>query len=408
MTRSPLEKYRALLESGQLQPDAAQESAAMALEALHSQLEHYRPRPQPRFGFGRSANGARPPAGFYIHGDVGRGKSALMDMFYGSVTGVTKRRVHFNAFMAETHQRIHEWRHLSPHEKSRRPEFLRKAGDDPIAPVAKRILLEATLICLDEFQVGDVADAMILGRLFEKLFSFGGVVVLTSNTAPERLYEGGLNRQLFLPFIALIRERLGMVELDGPRDYRLDRMNGLKVYNSPLGEDADRAMDAAWRALADGHDAGPTSLDILQRQIPIPLAADGVARFSFPDLCGENLGAADYLALARKFHTLLIDGIPRLDPEAADEARRFTLLIDTLYDEKVRLICSAAASPQELYVMGDNAPAFRRTASRLMEMQSADYLRAAPSQRSGARAKAPQLRKAIAGPPRPMARQPKR
>ena len=381
-SHSPIERYRALLRTGQLQPDAAQARAARALETLYRSLKVYRPRPRRVFDLAFRANASSVPKGLYIHGDVGRGKSVLMDMFFESAPTARKRRVHFNQFMTETHQRIHEWRNLSPAEKSGRAEFAREAEDDPIAPVAKRILSEATLLCLDEFQVSDVADAMILGRLFEKLFASGAIIVLTSNTAPDDLYEDGLNRQLFLPFIALIKDRLEMIELNGPRDYRLERMAGLTVYNTPLGPDADAAMDAAWRRLTDNAASQPVALEVLQRTISVPEAANGVARFSFDALCGEAFGAADYLALARNFHTLLIDRIPRLGPEQSNEARRFTLLIDTLYDEKVKLVCSAASPPQELYTDGDNAPAFRRAASRLMEMQSEDYLRLAPGTRA--------------------------
>jgi cell division protein ZapE len=305
-----------------------------------------------------------------------------MDMFYESAPTAPKRRVHFNQFVTETHQRIHEWRNLSQREKSRRPEFVREAEDDPIAPVAKRILSEAALLCLDEFQVTDVADAMILGRLFEKLLSSGAVIVLTSNTAPDDLYAGGLNRQLFLPFIALIKERLEMIELNGPRDYRLEAMAGVTVYNTPLGPEADAAMDAAWRRLTDGAASVPRTLEVLERKVLVPQAAGGVARFSFDALCGDALGAADYLALAQNFHTMLIDRIPRLGPEQSNEARRFTLLIDTLYDEKLKLVCSDASPPQELYTEGENAQAFRRAASRLMEMGSDDYLRLGPGVRT--------------------------
>jgi cell division protein ZapE len=285
-----------------------------------------------------------------------------------------KRRIHFNAFMTETHARIHEWRNLSPQERARRPEFVRDAGDDPIAPVAKKIFSEALLLCLDEFQVTDVADAMILGRLFEKLFAYGAVIVLTSNTEPDRLYEGGLNRALFLPFIAMIKDRLDMIELNGPRDYRLEHMAGLNVYMTPLGPDADGRMNAAWRRLT-GTDRGETmTIEVLQRELVVPHAAGDVARFTFDELCKEALGAADYLALARNFRTILIDNIPRLRPDEANEARRFVLLVDTLYDEKIRLVCSAAAPPHELYTEGENADSFKRAASRLMEMQSPEYL----------------------------------
>src|SRR6266550_9049188 len=293
MPHSPIERYRALLRSGRLGPDATQLHAAHALESLYRSLKAYRPRPRRVFGLAFRAHQSSAPKGLYIHGDVGRGKSVLMDMFFESAPTARKRRVHFNQFMTETHQRIHEWRNLSQGEKSRRAEFVREAEDDPIAPVAKRILSEARLLCLDEFQVSDVADAMILGRLFEKLLGSGAVIVLTSNTAPGDLYEGGLNRQLFLPFIALIKERLEMIELNGPRDYRLERMAGLTVYNTPLGPEADAAMDAAWRRLTDGATSQPVTLEVLQRTILVPQAVPGVARFCFDALCGEALGAAD-------------------------------------------------------------------------------------------------------------------
>ena len=378
MPESPNERYRALLKAGRLQPDTEQERAAHALDGLYEALKTYRPRTRGIFALAFGSNAAQAPKGLYIHGDVGRGKSALMDLFFESVPAGRKRRVHFNAFMTETHQRIHAWRNLSVRERSRRPEFVRDAGDDPIAPVARRILSEAELLCLDEFQVADVADAMILGRLFEKLFAYGAVVVLTSNAEPDRLYERGLNRQLFLPFIALIKERLDIVELNGPRDYRLDRMAGLNVCMTPLGPDANAGMDAAWRRLTDQEQGEPLVLEVMQRKWVVPQAAHGVARFSFEELCGQALGMADYLAVAHNFHTVLIDDIPVLGPEQANEARRFTLLIDTLYDEKIKLICSTAVPPAALYPDGENAPAFRRTVSRLMEMQSAEYLQLRP------------------------------
>ncbi|HEX3484362.1 MAG TPA: cell division protein ZapE [Micropepsaceae bacterium] len=380
MPQTPLGRYRALLSAGKFQPDAAQARAAAALDSLYRALKSYRPRMRGVFDFIFGASAAEAPKGLYIHGDVGRGKSALMDLFFAAAPVSRKRRIHFNAFMAETHSRIHEWRSLAQGERAGRDEFVREAGDDPIAPVAKSIFLQSTLLCLDEFQVTDVADAMILGRLFEKLFAYGAVIVLTSNVAPDRLYEGGLNRPLFLPFIALIKDRLNIVELNGPRDYRLDRMAGLNTYIAPLGPEADAAMDAAWRRLTDMKQGTPLAFEILQRKLIVPQAANGVARFSFQELCGESLGTADYLELARHFHTILIDRIPQLGPEQANAARRFTLLIDTLYDEKVKLVCSAAAPPQALFAEGENAPAFRRTASRLVEMQSADYLRQGPGE----------------------------
>jgi cell division protein ZapE len=385
MPQTPIERYQALLRTGKLQPDTAQARAAAALESLYRSLKTYRAGKDGWFGFSFRAP-APAPKGLYIYGDVGRGKSALMDLFFASVTSQRKRRIHFNAFMAETHGRIHEWRNLSHAERATRAEFVREAGEDPIAPVAKRIFSESVLLCLDEFQVNDIADAMILGRLFEKLLAYGAVIVLTSNTEPDRLYEGGLNRALFLPFIALIEDHLETVELNGPRDYRLQRMAGLNLYITPLGPQADSSMDAAWRRLTDTQHGTPARLEIMQRTLVVPEAASGVARISFDALCGEALGAADYLALAHRFHTLLIDRIPQLGPERANEARRFTILIDTLYDEKVKLVCSAAVPPQELYIEGENAQAFRRAASRLIEMQSAEYLRLGPGARAMAAA----------------------
>jgi cell division protein ZapE len=270
--------------------------------------------------------------------------------------------VHFNAFMTDVHARLH---------------VERGKGDaaDPIPAVARALAAEARLLCFDEFQVTDVADAMILGRLFDRLFAEGVTIVATSNTPPDRLYEGGLNRQLFLPFIEEIKQRLEVVELNGPTDYRLQRLSGVKVYMTPLGAEADAAMDAAWRQLTDTIRGKPYSLVVLGRQLPVPQAARGVARFDFRDLCARPLAAADFLAVAQRFHTLLLDHIPLLTPEMRNEARRFILLIDTLYDEGVKLICSAAVPADQLYAEGDGAEAFRRTASRLAEMQSEDYLR---------------------------------
>jgi len=241
--------------------------------------------------------------------------------------------------------------------------------------VAHALAEEAQLLCFDEFQVTDVADAMILGRLFDHLFKEGVTIVATSNTPPDRLYEGGLNRQLFLPFIAEIKQRLDVVELNGPTDYRLQRISGIKVYLTPLSPEADAAMDAAWRRLTDCAHGRPCSLTVLGRKLVVPQAVRGVARFDFKDLCAQPLAAADFLAVAEEFHTILLGHIPLLTPENRNEARRFVLLIDTLYDEGVKLVCSAAAPPEALYPKGDGADAFRRTASRLAEMQSEDYLR---------------------------------
>jgi cell division protein ZapE len=350
-----LTQYREAVTRGELRPDAAQENAVYKLNQLAQALAEKR-------GFSLFRKTAEPPKGLYIWGDVGRGKTLLMDFFFEEAVVAKKRRAHFNRFMVDVHARIHA-------------ERQRAGSSDPIPVIARDLAAEAQLLCFDEFQVSDVADAMILGRLFDRLFAEGVTIVATSNTPPDRLYEGGLNRQLFLPFIAQIKQRLEVVELNGPTDYRLQRISGLKVYLTPLGPQADAAMDAAWERLTDCKRGKPASLAVLGRQVPVPQAAYHVARFDFADLCAQPLAAADFLAVAQEFHTLLLDHIPLLTPEMRNEARRFILLIDTLYDEGVKLICSAAAPPEALYPAGDGAETFRRTASRLAEMQSEDYLR---------------------------------
>ncbi|HWA30824.1 MAG TPA: cell division protein ZapE [Rhizomicrobium sp.] len=351
-----IERYRAGVATGEIRKDTAQEAAAQRLQRLTTELKHYKPGKR---GFFFAAKPA--PCGLYIWGDVGRGKSMLMDLFFELAPVEKRTRVHFNAFMVDVHARIHAER-----EKGEHP--------DPIPPVAKAIADNATLFCFDEFQVTDVADAMILGRLFQQLFERGVVIVATSNTPPDRLYEGGLNRQLFLPFIALIEERLDVLELDGTQDYRRERMSGLDIYITPLGPQADAKMDAAWQLLTDTERGQPKTLSFLGRKLVVPQAAKHVARFTFDDLCVRALAAPDYLEIARHFHTVLIDHIPQINETMRNEARRFTLLIDTLYDDGVKLICSAAAPPDRLYPAGDGAEAFRRTASRLIEMQSEEYL----------------------------------
>lgn len=351
--------YAAALADGALKPDTAQGAAATKLQALARALK---PR---RFSlFGKHAA----PRGLYLWGDVGRGKTMLMDMFFEDVAEPKKQRIHFNAFMADIHARIHQLRG-------------QPGIDDPIAPVARAIAKDTRLLCFDEFQVTDVADAMILGRLFEQFFAANMVIVATSNTPPERLYEGGLNRQLFLPFIDAIKARMEVVTLNGPTDYRLLGLKDVAVYQTPLGEQADAAMNAAWIRLAGGP-GKPTSLTVLGRSLSVTRAGRGAARFGFDELCARPLGAADYLAIARNFHTVFLDHIPVMDAGKRNEARRFTLLIDTLYDEGVKLVCSAAAPPDGLYPEGSGADAFRRTASRLVEMASEAYLAQGHGRRS--------------------------
>ncbi|HJS45799.1 MAG TPA: cell division protein ZapE [Rhizomicrobium sp.] len=350
-----LTRYRKAVAKGELRADPAQDKAVHKLQDLARALAK-----KPVFALFRKP--AQPGKGLYIWGDVGRGKTLLMDIFFDEVAAGKKRRAHFNRFMMDVHARIHAER--------QKPD-----SGDPIPAVARAIAEEARLLCFDEFQVRDVADAMILGRLFGRLFAEGVVIVATSNTPPDRLYEGGLNRQLFLPFIEEIKQRLDVVELNGPTDYRLQRICGLNVYLTPLGHAADAAMDSAWKKLTDTKRGKPCSLTVLGRQVPVPQSARGVARFAFGELCDRPLAAADYLAIALEFHTILIDHIPMMTGNMHNVARRFTLLIDTLYDEGVKLICSAAAPPDALYPAGDGAEAFRRTASRLAEMQSEDYLK---------------------------------
>jgi cell division protein ZapE len=373
--------YRALVSDRGFEFDPAQAELAWKLDALSAGLEDYRPEPKPgAFGWLIGHKAAEPPRGLYIHGPVGGGKTMLMDMFFDAVTGPSKRRAHFHAFMADVHARLHQWR-----QALKRGEV---AGDDPIAPVAAELAREASLLCFDEFSVRDIADAMILGRLFTALFAVGVVVVATSNVAPDDLYRDGLNRALFLPFIALIEERLDVVELDARTDYRLEKLKRAPVYYSPIGPKADAALDAAFLALT-GHDRGePLEIELLGRHLDVPQAIDGVARFDFDALCRRPLGASDYLKIAQRFHTIIIDRIPALAESERNEAKRFIILIDALYDMRVKLIASAAGEPKTLYAGADGAEAFEfaRTASRLYEMRSADYLALPHGRDSGSQA----------------------
>jgi len=286
----------------------------------------------------------------------------LMDLFFHCAEVPRKRRLHFHQFMQQAHRRIHAWRQRHGHEA------------DPIPPLADSIAAEAALLCFDEFQVHDIADAMILGRLFEALFARGVVVVATSNTAPDDLFKGRPGRDAFLPFIALIRRRLNVLHLEAARDYRRERIRGLPTWHVPADARAGRALDAAFAELAGQPHGDPCCLTLLGRRLEVPQAARGVARFDFESLCGRPLGPADYLALATHFHTLVLDGVPRLGPGNSDQARRFVTLVDALYEHRVKLVASAAAMPDRLHERGENAAMFERTASRLIEMQSQDYL----------------------------------
>jgi cell division protein ZapE len=359
MTKGPLERYRGLVDAREIEPDDAQRHAAERLDALSRALATW--RPQRGFLsslFGRAS--AQPPRGLYIHGAVGRGKTMLMDLFYASVTFEPKRRVHFHTFMADVHERIAEVRRTVP--------------GDPIPAVARQIADQARLLCFDELHVTDIADAMILGRLFKGLLESEVVVVATSNARPTDLYRNGLNRQLFLPFVDLIEEHMDVLELVSAKDYRLEKLSGQPLYFTPADVAATAEMDRIWTRLTGGQAGKATELEVKGRKVSVPRAAMGIARFTFAELCEKPLGTIDYLQIARTFHTVFIDHIPVLSPQRRNEARRFINLIDTLYDERVGLIVSADAEPDELFIKGDGADLFERTASRLMEMRSETYL----------------------------------
>ncbi|MDR3441085.1 cell division protein ZapE [Telmatospirillum sp.] len=376
----PLARYRAMLGAGELRTDPAQAMAIEKLESLHKALASFNPSQGAggwlaRFGFGqRSAARLQwtpgdcesnvPKQGLYLYGDVGRGKSMLMDLFFAGAPVEAKRRVHFHAFMRDVHAEMNRWRQDNG-----------RGDGDPIPHLAKSIAAQSWLLCFDELQVSDIADAMILGRLFQCLFSEGVVVVTTSNRPPDDLYKYGLQRDRFLPFIAVIKETLDILELNSEGDYRLGRKTGMQVYYTPLTGQSETALAHCFGRLTAGQTPRVERIEVPGRQWNVPRAADGVAWFGFDELCRAHLGATDYLALATLYHTVILSDIPVLSPADRDAAKRFVTLVDALYEHKVTLICSAAASPQALYQTGDGAFEFHRTVSRLMEMQSEEYLR---------------------------------
>lgn len=307
-----------------------------------------------------------------------------MDLFFNNSHAKLRRRVHFHEFMAEIHERVARWRALPDKAKRRHPGVNRKSVDDPINPVAYDVAQHARVFCFDEFHVVDIADAMILGRLFDGLLANNVVIVATSNRRPDDLYYDGVNRQLFLPFIETLKTRLDVVELKAARDYRLAQLSGANVYYSPLGADADAAMDAAWSRFISGAREHADRIEVKGRILRISRSARGAARFEFDDLCARPLGASDYLAIARRYGTLFVDHIPCMGPAMRNEAKRFVALIDTLYDMKTKLVCSADGKPGALYTSGDGAFEFTRAASRLIEMQSDSYLAAEAGEGSDA------------------------
>ena len=371
LTPGPLATYRARVAQGELAADPAQEDAAMRLQALWETLRGYDPPPPVPVAkpgllgrlFGRKPpEGPPAPMGLYLVGQVGRGKSMLMDLFFAAAEVPRRRRIHFHRFIQEAHARFHA-------HKRAHPEIV-----DPIPPLADRIAAEASLLCFDEFQVHDIADALILGRLFEALFARGVVMVSTSNTAPDDLFRGQPGRDAFLPFIAILKNHVAVYELDSARDFRRQRLRGMATWHVPPDSRADSALDEVFAAMGGGETPRPIDLIVMGRTLRVPLAAGKVARFDFEALCGTALGAGDYLAIAGRFHTVVLDGVPRLSPDNFDKARRFIVLVDTLYDHHVKLYASADAMPDQLYMRGENAAMFERTASRLEEMRSQEYL----------------------------------
>jgi cell division protein ZapE len=354
--------YDRKIAAGDLKPDGQQRTALRALERLYGDL--MKPAPKRLFGLDRLGLGKREPAprGVYLYGGVGRGKSMLMDLFYSSLPqDFPKRRVHFHAFMIGVHEALNRAR-------------LENNADRGLPDYAKAVAAKVRILCFDEFHVTDVADAMILSRLFTALFEQGVAVVATSNWEPDRLYEGGLQRDRFLPFIALVKQRMDVVPLTGGLDYRLQTLADTGVYFSPLGDGARGQADALFAKLTDRAHAHQDVLQVRGRDIIVQAAVGHIARFSFAQLCERPMGAEDYLEIARAYHTVFLEGVPKMGYDRRNEAKRLMILIDALYESHTRLIVTADARPEKLYVGHDHAFEFQRTVSRLIEMQSVEYL----------------------------------